>query len=128
MSVNRNMRAVRDGRGLELGVLQMQILWLLSKKPTHGYELMHTLSKIKNARITQGTLYPALERLEEMGLVAGKKSKVRADRGKIVYSLTESGFREMSRNCKEFCLIFSGVFKDFYCKQHLCKRELVEIK
>jgi len=124
------MRAVRDGRGLELGVLQMQILWLLSKKPAHGYELMRKLSEIKNARITQGTLYPALERLEEMGLVAGKKSKARADRGKIVYSLTESGFRKMGRNCKEFCLIFSGVFNDFYCKQHLCKREkqLAEIK
>jgi len=127
MSVNRNMRAARGERGLELGVLQMQLLWLLSKKPTHGYELMRTLSKIKNTRITQGTLYPALERLEEMRLVAGKRSKARADRGKIVYSLTESGFREMDRNCKEFCLIFSGVFKDFYCKQHLCKRETVEL-
>lgn len=99
----------------------MQVLWLLSKKPAHGYELMRKLSEIKNARITQGTLYPALERLQEMGLVVGKKFKARAHRGKIVYSLTEKGFREMARNCKEFCLIFSGVFNDFYCKQRLCK-------
>lgn len=122
MSVNHNIRFARGRQKLELGVLQMQILWLLNKKPVHGYELMHKLSEIKNARITQGTLYPALERLEEMRLISGKRSKERADRGKIVYSLTESGLREMGRNCKEFCLIFSGVFNDFYCRQHLCKR------
>ena len=59
---------------IDLGILQMQILWLLNRKDTHGYELMKNLNEIKNTKITQGTLYPALQRLEELNLIKSKKA------------------------------------------------------
>lgn len=105
MSVDRTI-------GVDLGDLQMQILWFLGKKPAHGYELMKRLSEIKKTRITQGTLYPTVAKLEEMDLIRARK---RGARGKKVFSLTPKGKRVMERNCAEFCKIFGGIFVDFYC-------------
>ncbi len=87
----------------------MQVLWLL-KRPTHGYELMKNLNTLKRTKITQGTLYPTLQRLEELKLIASKTSG-----RKRVYHLTDKGRITMRNNCEEFCRTFVGIFKDFVC-------------
>jgi len=102
----------------DLGVLQMQILWLLNKKPSHGYSLLKDLRKIKRSKLTQGTLYPALASLERAHFIKAAKKGIR---GKKVYSLTPRGRKAMLEACKEFVLIFSGIFGDFYCKKKLCE-------
>lgn len=99
---------------IELGMLQMQILWLVSKKPTHGYDLMKQLNDLKNTKITQGTLYPALQRLEELSLIKRKKSK-----RTIVYSITAKGLKTMNNSCADFCRTFGGIIHDFLCNK--CK-------
>ena len=108
------MSGNRHSGYIDLGILQMQILWLLNRKDTHGYELMKNLNEIKKTKITQGTLYPALQRLEELNLIKSKKGK-----RKIIYSLTSKGKKIMSDNCIEFCHTFEGIFKDYIC--HHCK-------
>lgn len=117
MSVKRTKRL---GRESDVGALQMQLLWLLSKKPAHGYELMKTLNAIKKTKVTQSTLYPALSALEKKGLV--QSGKASGARGKKVYSLTGSGKRVMKQNCAEFVGIFKGIIADFYCPLCNCKR------
>lgn len=97
---------------LEIGVLQMQILWLLSKGPSHGYELMKKLTKLKKKEITQGALYPTLQKLERKGLIEVKRE---GSRGKKVYRLTGKGKEYMQQICRDFCEIFAGIYKDFYC-------------
>lgn len=97
---------------LEIGILQMHILWLLDKKPTHGYELMKKLTKIKKKDITQGALYPALQKLEHNGLIEFEKEAVR---GKKVYTITKKGKIQMETACRDFCDIFGGIYKDFVC-------------
>jgi DNA-binding PadR family transcriptional regulator len=94
----------------------MQILWLLWREPMHGYQLMKSLSEIKKSKIEQGTLYPALQRLEENDLI---KVKETGARGKKTYELTPKGKKKMVKACKEFSKTFSGIFTDFLCSS--CK-------
>lgn len=97
---------------IELGILQMQILWLLSRKATHGYSLMKSLSEIRKTRMTQGTLYPTLQRLEEMKLIR-RNTKGR----KFVYNITIKGKKVMKESCEDFSRTFFGIFKDFVCEK-----------
>ena len=101
---------------MDLGLLQMQILWILSRKSAHGYELMKDLSVMKRQKITQGTLYPTLQRLESLKLIKGVGQENR-----IVYSLTAKGKETMTINCTEFARTFFGVFQDFVCGKCVSK-------
>lgn len=108
MSVPRH--SIKSQSDIELGLLQMQILWMLSRKSMHGYALMQRLSEIKKSKMTQGTLYPTLQRLEEMKFIR------RNARGrKIVYDITANGRKTMRKSCEDFSRTFMGIFKDFVC-------------
>ncbi len=108
---------------IELGILQMQVLWLLSRKPTHGYEIMKVLSAIKKTKITQGTLYPTLQRLEERGLI-----KRHEEGRKSVYSITLRGTKVMNDSCMDFSKTFFGIFQNFVCEKCLTKKDkLIDI-
>ncbi|PIO03899.1 hypothetical protein COT48_03160 [Candidatus Woesearchaeota archaeon CG08_land_8_20_14_0_20_47_9] len=104
-------------RGVELGALQTQVLWLLGKKPSHGYELMKELNAIKKTKVTQGTLYPLLAKLEAAGFVKGER---KGARNKRVYSLTPKGKAVMRESCAEFVKLFSGIISDFKCTSCGC--------
>ncbi len=95
---------------IELGMLQMQILWLLSQKSTHGYELMKDLETIKGKKITQGTLYPTLQKLEKLGYIRGQY-----DDNKVVYSTTSKGAKVMNETCTDFVKTFFGIFNQVAC-------------
>jgi len=110
MSVNKHTK--QHAKPIDLGLLQMQILWLLSKKPMHGYLLMKNLDELKKTKITQGTLYPALQRLEQMKLIKSKKKE-----RTIVYHVTDLGKKAMMDSCRDFCRTFSGIIHDFVCNK-----------
>ncbi|SRR3989344_3425034 len=95
---------------IELGLLQMQILWILKRESTHGYDMMKRLSELKNVNITQGTLYPTLQRLEELGYIE-RKSEGR----RIVYNLTKEGTKALDDGCASFTRTFFGIFHDYVC-------------
>ena len=98
---------------IELGLLQTQILWLLSRKSAHGYELMKTLTVLRGARMTQGTLYPTMQRLEELGLA---EREALHDR-KIIYHVTDKGKQVMNETCLAFVKTFYGIFHDYACER-----------
>ncbi len=101
MSINRHS---------DYGILKMQILWFLLKNPEHGYGLMRKLSKVKGKKITQGTIYPTLSKLERNGLIKAKNVG-----NKKVYSLTKKGRKVANEVCTEFTRTFFGIFHDFVC-------------
>lgn len=73
---------------LRKGFLKLHILGVLSEGPTHGYEIMHRIGH-HTGRLWQpspGSLYPALESLEEKGYIA-----CQGDGRRKVYSLTQKG-------------------------------------
>jgi PadR family transcriptional regulator, regulatory protein PadR len=103
-----------DGRHsteIEMGMLQMQVLWLLDKQATHGYELMKRLNAIKRTKVTQGTLYPVLQKLVLLKLIKSSEK----DRKKI-YSLTAKGEKTMKHACEDFVKIYEGIVRDFVCR------------
>lgn len=97
---------------IELGLLQMQILWLLSRKSTHGYDIMKMLGKIKKTKVTQGTLYPTLQTLEKRGLI-----KRHDEDRKTVYSITPKGTKVMNETCVDFSKTFFGIFQNYVCEK-----------
>ena len=60
------------------GTLDLLILKAVSLGPLHGYGVLLRLQQISNDRlvIQQGSLYPALYRLEHQGLIAGAMGRV----------------------------------------------------
>ncbi|MBS3054310.1 MAG: PadR family transcriptional regulator [Candidatus Aenigmarchaeota archaeon] len=106
---------------IELGLLQMQILWILKRQSTHGYEIMKMLSELKNTKITQGTLYPTMQRLESLGYV-----KRREEERKIVYDITADGKATLDNACASFTRTFFGIFHDYVCGKCV-SRDLVNI-
>jgi len=98
----------------DLGMLQMQVLWLLEKAPTHGYALMKRLSEVKNTKIEQGTLYPLLQKLEGNEYIEVIDSGAR---GRKIYGITPKGKAVMRRSCEDFIMTFDDIIQDYKCKK-----------
>ncbi|MFA4946039.1 MAG: PadR family transcriptional regulator [Candidatus Micrarchaeia archaeon] len=95
---------------LNIGVLELQVLWLLGKEPQHGYALMARLSEFKRTSVKQGTLYPTMGRLVRKKLVSRKREENR-----VVYSLTPLGRKVLKVNASELVRMLSGIIGDYYC-------------
>ena len=75
------------------GTLDMLILKAVSLKPLHGYGVLLRMKQIsKDAlEIPQGSLYPALYRLEHQGLISAEWGESDNNRKAKFYTLTASG-------------------------------------
>lgn len=62
----------RFAQQLKKGVLEMLVLELLARQPSHGYELLLRLKQTSGGflELKEGTLYPILYRLEDDGCIA----------------------------------------------------------
>ena len=79
------------------GTLDMLILKAVSLKPLHGYGVLLRIRQIsRNALdIPQGSLYPALYRLEHQGLINAKWGASDNNRKAKFYNLTAGGRRRL---------------------------------
>jgi len=79
------------------GTLDMLILKAVSLKPLHGYGVLLRIQQISgNAlEIPQGSLYPALYRLEHQALIASEWGQSDNNRRAKYYSLTVAGRRRL---------------------------------
>ena len=96
------------------GTLDMLILKAVSLGPLHGYGVLLRIRQISKERleIQQGSLYPALYRLEHQGLLAGEWGESENKRRARYYSLTPAGRRslqEQTRNWTRMGEIIAGV-------------------
>ena len=92
----------------------MLILKAVSLGPLHGYGVLLRIRQISKQRleIQQGSLYPALYRLEHQGLLAGEWGESENKRRARYYSLTPAGRRslqEQTRNWNRMGEIIAGV-------------------
>ena len=87
------------GRTAELlpGTLDMLILKAVSLKPLHGYGVLLRIRQISGdaLEIPQGSLYPALYRLEHQGLIAADWGQSENNRRAKYYTLTAAGRRRL---------------------------------
>jgi PadR family transcriptional regulator PadR len=79
------------------GTLDMLILKAVSLKPLHGYGVLLRIKQISNEAldIPQGSLYPALYRLETQGLIDAEWGQSENGRRAKFYTLTAAGRRRL---------------------------------
>ena len=87
------------GKTAELlpGTLDMLILKAVSLKPLHGYGVLQRIQQISGdaLEIPQGSLYPALYRLEHQELIAAEWGVSENQRRAKYYTLTAAGKRRL---------------------------------
>jgi PadR family transcriptional regulator PadR len=87
------------GRTADLlpGTLDMLILKAVSLKPLHGYGVLLRIRQISGdaLEIPQGSLYPALYRLEHQGLIASSWGRSENGRRARYYTVTAAGRRRL---------------------------------
>ncbi|MGH9370478.1 MAG: PadR family transcriptional regulator, partial [Vicinamibacterales bacterium] len=81
------------------GTLDLLILKVLSLEPLHGYAVAQRLQQISRdvVQVTQGTLYPALHRLENRNLLSAEWKMSDTGREAKFYHLTRAGRAHMDR-------------------------------
>jgi DNA-binding PadR family transcriptional regulator len=87
----------RWGRFFGPGEVRLALLSMLESGPKHGYELMKELEAKSGGiyKASAGAIYPALQQLEDEGLVTSDQAA-----GKRTYSLTEAGKAELQREAE----------------------------
>src|SRR5215217_7495735 len=91
------------------GSLDLIVLQLLRAEPTNGYDLGLRIQAISRdvLQVNAGSLYPALYRLEERGLIRAEWQATAKGRRAKVYSLTAAGNKQLSEQ-RETWARFSG--------------------
>jgi transcriptional regulator len=91
------------------GTLDLIVLQLLRAEPTNGYDLAQRIQTISKdvLQVNAGSLYPALYRLEERGLIKAEWQETDSGRRAKVYSLTTVGKKQLAEQ-RESWARFSG--------------------
>lgn len=91
------------------GTLDLIVLQLLQAEPTNGYDLTLRIQAVSSdvLNVNAGSLYPALYRLEEQGLIRAEWAATENNRRAKVYSLTTKGRKHLATE-REAWEQFSG--------------------
>jgi PadR family transcriptional regulator len=86
------------------GTLDLLILRTLSLGPLHGYGVSQRLQQLTRGvfHVNPGTFFPALYRLEEQGLVAGRWGRSENNRKARFYTLTAAGERRLEAETRNW--------------------------
>ena len=92
------------------GTLDMLILQMLALEPAHGYGIAQRLQQVSEQvlRLNQGTLYPALLRLEQRGWISSRWGTSENNRKAKFYAITRSGRKQLAKEAEKWQRI-SGV-------------------
>jgi transcriptional regulator len=96
------------------GTLDLLVLRILELGPNHGWGISNRLQQMSNDRLktSQGSLYPALHRLEMRGEVKSEMTASENNRRARVYTITRAGRKRLNRETEtwqEFSLSMQRV-------------------
>ena len=105
--ISNSMDKVRND--LLQGTLDLLILRTLATTPLHGWDIAKRIAVVSNDRLSlkQGSLYPALHRLEGRGWIDAEWGVSDAGRSAKFYRLTRAGRKELETE-KEHWLSFAS--------------------
>jgi transcriptional regulator len=102
-----------SGRGGDMmqGTLDMLVLQTLVFGPAHGYSIAEIIQKRSDAvlQVEQGSLYPALHRLEDKGLIASYWETTENNRKARYYKLTTAGRRQLHQEASRWQQLVSAI-------------------
>lgn len=83
---------------------EMLFLKILEDKDCYGYEITHSIKEKTNGKIDikEGSMYPILYRLEELGYISSKKELVGKRMTRIYYHLEPAGKEHLHKIYLEF--------------------------
>lgn len=86
------------------GTLDLLVLKVVALGPSHGYAIAQRLKQISKDffQVHQGSLYPALHRLEDRGLLAAEWEETDTGREAKIYSLTAKGRRHLETETRNW--------------------------
>ena len=86
------------------GTLDLLILKTLETGPMHGWGISLRIQAVSNdvLQVNQGSLYPALHRLEQQGLIGSEWGASENNRQAKYYQLTRSGRKQLSEERKQW--------------------------
>jgi PadR family transcriptional regulator, regulatory protein PadR len=99
------------------GHLDMIVLAALASGPAHGYAVIEEIKR-KSGRafdLPEGTIYPALHRLEQANLLSSRWVRAESGRRRRVYALTRDGNRALTERravWQQFSDAVDGLLKD----------------
>ena len=81
------------------GTLDLLILKTLALQPLHGWAIAQRIKQLSNdvLQVNQGSLYPALHRLEQQAWIRAEWGESEHNRRAKYYSLTRAGRRQLER-------------------------------
>lgn len=93
------------------GTLDMLILKAVSVGPMHGYGILLRIQHFSRSalEIQQGSLYPAVYRLEHQGLLAGEWGTSENNRKAKYYSLTPAGRRRYKESRESWARLVQAI-------------------
>jgi transcriptional regulator len=99
------------------GTLDLLILKTLAQGPNHGWAVAQRIQQVSNdvLQVNQGSLYPALQRLELRGWIESEWRRTENNRRAKYYSLTPVGEAELekvSRQWRRFAVAVELVLQD----------------
>lgn len=98
------------------GALDLLILQILALGPNHGWGIQQRIQQVsrETLNVSQGSLYPALHRLEAAGMLASEMTASENNRRARVYTLTVTGRHRLATEAddwREFALAIRRVLQ-----------------
>ena len=93
------------------GTLDMLILQSLTVQPMHGYAIAQHIERLSNGvfAVEQGSLYPALQRLQAQGWVTSKWGDSPTGRRARYYTITAAGQRRLGEKISSFDRVLEAI-------------------
>ena len=102
---------MRPKSDLPQGTLDLLILQIVALGPVHGYAITQRLQQVSRdvVQVPQGSLYPALHRLESRGLLAADWKETETGREAKFYRLTRKGRAQLESETASWQRLASAV-------------------
>jgi transcriptional regulator len=101
------------GKPIDLvqGTLDFLILKAIELEPRHGWGIAKRIEQISGdvLKVPQGSLYPALYRLERRAWIVGRPGQIDSGRTVKFYSLTRSGRAQLQRELDTWIRLSDGI-------------------
>lgn len=95
------------------GTLDLLILKTLAREPLHGYGLALRIQQVSNdvLRVEEGSLYPALHRIEQTGWIKSEWRATESHRRAKYYKLTAAGRKQLAAEQENWSRLSAAVAK-----------------
>ena len=86
------------------GTLDLLILKTIALEPRHGWAIAKRIQQVSGdiLQITQGSLYPALHRLEQQGWIKAQPGQTATGRDAKFYALTAAGRKQLAKELESW--------------------------